>query len=339
MNFARNGDIVSLPIGDGHILTDTYMQSRRKVFISHRVDFIKPEDQVTVCIGNPLLHFLKNTSSDSIYVAIVWNNSSQLLIYSMNGKGKIPDKVFVQTSHIISIGVTNDSTYVSLGLKSGTVVLYNIKADTCWGVLSINYDVPVTAIHFVTDNTTSPVIVGGCEDGSVHCVKWEGANDFKHSTLNSGFNPDSKVCGIYNNGSLPTTITTQHDNGLVVIWDWSHCLPLCSLSLPPSFLPSNGVRSLVTCNDSTLVVGKSDDKEAKLQSGIFCWSLSSCEPLRKTWINNTINHSPHLPVTLNTIDKILSLIQDQPNKSDELLEKRIKRHWKELQTRNNMVHT
>ena len=50
------------------------------------------------------------------------------------------------------------------------------------------------------------------------------------------------------------------------------------------------------------------------RSGIFCWSLSSCEPLRKTWINNTINQSPHLPVTLNTIDKILSLIQDQPNK-------------------------
>ena len=40
----------------------------------------------------------------------------------------VPDKVFVQTSHIISIGVNNDSTYVSLGLKSGTVVLYNIKA-------------------------------------------------------------------------------------------------------------------------------------------------------------------------------------------------------------------
>ena len=40
----------------------------------------------------------------------------------------VPDKEFVQTSHIISIGVTNDSTYVSLGLKSGTIVLYNIKA-------------------------------------------------------------------------------------------------------------------------------------------------------------------------------------------------------------------
>ena len=65
-----------------------------------------------------------------------------------------------------------------------SVYLHISLSDTCWGVLSINYDVPVTAIHFVTDNTTSPVMVGGCEDGSVHCVKWEGANDFEHSTLN-----------------------------------------------------------------------------------------------------------------------------------------------------------
>lgn len=91
------------------------------------------------------LHYWKGRhSANPSLVAVLWEGSSQLWLYSLSGKGKgavlnivelslsgfiiiAPERVFSQAGVITSIAVSESSHYLALGLNSGSVVTYNMK--------------------------------------------------------------------------------------------------------------------------------------------------------------------------------------------------------------------
>ena len=102
----------------------------------------------------------------------------------------------------------------------------------------------------------------------------------------------------------------------MIIWDWQGGHPLCQLSLPSSFLPSPG--SLVATSDTTLVIANKHQTVSDLyeicfkvfqEQGLFSWSLSSCELLRKTWLETT--SPPQVEDTFsnckNAVDYLINL--------------------------------
>ena len=90
------------------------------------------------------LHYWKgsHTANPSL-VAVHWEGSSQLWLYSLSGKGKgtydyiigstdflasvAPERVFSQAGVITSVAMSGSSQYLALGLDSGCVVTYNMK--------------------------------------------------------------------------------------------------------------------------------------------------------------------------------------------------------------------
>ena len=100
------------------------------------------------------------------------------------------------------MAVSSDTTLVCLGLESGNITLYDIRRGTVsasctgpspsnivslllielvWGVQTLSLQSPVSAVTFAPScsNDGNPlsrqqpiIVIGGCSNGTVHCIKW-----------------------------------------------------------------------------------------------------------------------------------------------------------------------
>ena len=80
--------------------------------------------------------------------------------------------------------------YLKLKVLVSMVSLFSFLSGLSWGVRSLSPQQPVSVVLLRPSSETSsllsrsPVLVAGCEDGSVHCVKWESPTVSYHRRLN-----------------------------------------------------------------------------------------------------------------------------------------------------------
>ena len=184
-----------LPTGELHILTQTYFENRRKAFVSQRPELVgQHKDSISYShrlasvgykahIQNalsfyfcsiPKYHYLYYKNScrqvQPCYVAVWWENHTQLFIYplaseaSKNPAAAVePYWLLPQASSIVDSAVNSDSRLLALGQRSGTVTVWNLQTEFCERV-SIIAQKPdcITCVEFFGD------MVGvGTEKGNV----------------------------------------------------------------------------------------------------------------------------------------------------------------------------
>ena len=75
--------------------------------------------------------------------------------------------------------------------------MYYYITGACWATVAVGLSgVAVTAVYFV--QTTPLVIVGGCEDGRINCVRWIDFGKIENKCLNR-YCKQNSVSSIINN--------------------------------------------------------------------------------------------------------------------------------------------
>jgi hypothetical protein len=194
--------------GEKHLLTETYLSNRMKLFLKMRSHFIAEPFSLTDNSGRkcPHCHFVYHkqgiVQDDPASLLLWWEGSAQLTQYSLllNPKSKDPapviERVWPLASHITCSRMSPDGALVALGLEQGSVVVTDLKSDIFHQVFTTDYNVAVTCLEFsIRTSTTSPstpLLYAGNSSGTVY--ELDGSRS--HGDTNRVVNHTQRVLGV-----------------------------------------------------------------------------------------------------------------------------------------------
>ncbi|XP_029186083.2 WD repeat-containing protein 93-like [Acropora millepora] len=355
--------------GANHVLMSQYFDNCDKAFHSIHVKELKYLNKDEEDLNQfPKIHFL--TPSKLIpsglesgptkvnSIAVWWSKGTQLFIYSLVKTSKDlehkADVVWPNSDQLALSEVSECGSFMAMGLRNGTVVVWDIYRGTLLQVYPITDKGNILVLCFlpndvcpvvlkddeyhITSSTSSLAnLVVSCDDGTFCLLQCSVAFTPPPKPLVDKSAVETPV--ITNVTKMPQTpevIITVKKSGDITLYDVISCTAICHVALQEPFVLSSQLPCLCADGKILVLIGLKIDEENESNSDSktatpFCFSLKSFPTLNKYWKEDvSLAHTPHkMSDTINT--RLHSLVK-QRILSQEERQLKLEQRWSQYKT-------
>ncbi|KAJ7385419.1 oxidoreductase, acting on NAD(P)H [Desmophyllum pertusum] len=360
--------------GSSHVLMSQYFDSCEKAFHQIHKDelqYLNKDDQDLASF--PGIHFLtpgrlipsglESAPSKVNSLSVWWSGGTQLFIYSLVKTAKDlehkPDIVWPHSEQIIISAVSECGSFMAMGLKTGTVVVWDVYRGTLLRVCPITDKGKIFVLCFLSsavvpimtedDNAATSTassyanLVVSCDDGTFCLLQCGVAHSPPEKPLVDRSAIDTEVVTeVVTMSQTPQVITAVTKSGRITLYDVSSCTAICHVGLPVSFQLSSQLPCICADGKVLMLIGAQTDEEnhdaLDLETSVpFSYPLQHFPTLQKYWKESVATDASSYKLT-NTIDaRLHSLIQDRLV-SQESRQMRLQQRWTQYQTELKNIH-
>ncbi|KAM7446178.1 oxidoreductase [Porites harrisoni] len=356
-------------IGSGatHVLMSQFFESYDKAFqVLHaeELQYLNRGEEDSASF--PRIHFLtpgrlfpsggESAANKVNALSVWWSGGTQLFIYSLVKTAKDlehkPDILWPNSEQIHISVVSECGSYMALGLKNGTVVVWNVYRGTLLRVCPVTDKGSILALCFLPSSVV-PVLsedevsltlsasslanlVVSCDDGTFCLLQCGVAHSPSPKPLVDKSALDTEIIiSVTTMPQTPQVIVAVKKSGGVTLYDVVSGTAICHVKLPDPFCLSPQLPCICADGKILVLIGAQidDENEGSLDKETavpFSFPLENFPTLNKYWKKETTDLLSYK--SNSTIDaRIQSLIQDRLA-CQERRQVRLEKRWSQYQT-------
>jgi len=350
--------------GASHVLTSQFFENCDKAFQglhAEELHYLNKDEQDLTSF--PKIHFLtpgrlipsglESAPSKVNSLSVWWSGGTQLFIYSLVKTAKDlehkPEIVWPNSQQINISAISECGTFMAVGLKNGTVIVWDVYRGTLLRVCHITDKgkilvlcflpsgvVPVKSEDGGTTVSSHANLVVSCDDGIFCLLQCGVAHVPAPSPLVDKSAVDSEVIvSVITMPQTPQVIVAVKRSGKITLYDVLSCTALCHVGLPEPFCLSPQLPCICADGKNLVLIGAQMDEEnddaLNVETALpFSIPLQTFPTLNRYWKED--NPDVSSPKTSNPIDtRLHSLIQDRLV-SQESRQMRLEQRWSQYQT-------
>ncbi|KAK3791393.1 hypothetical protein RRG08_012575 [Elysia crispata] len=368
------GDV--LGTGLNHIVSSAHLESRDQIFNHKHEQYLKylplekeeHDVQATfhfLCASNMINLGLDQSPANDhpVSLAVWWAGAAHLCQYSLSKSGGKdlefkPDIVWPFTSTITCSATSGCTTYLSVGLENGNVILWNRQIGLCKAVLSASSKSAVKSICFLDPclfpldtphyppypTSAATFLLAECADGSQALFDTcDGSQQIPRCVAEKPENDENKQNLLQIISALPELMLYTQKDGNMYIKDIGTGAALCQIGLPathtvqnpwdPIFAIGGGGQILYLKGEGTEI---NEEGETNDISCVFMYHLRSYPLLDQYW--NRGYTERQLTVYTTAPQRIATLMQERVQQQ-ALRKPRLQHRWSQLRTELDLIHT
>lgn len=348
--------------GTNHILMSQFFDNCDKAFHSihaEELKYLNRDEEESTCF--PRIHFLtpgrlipsglESAPSKVNSVSVWWTGGTHLFIYSLVKTAKDlehkPDIVWPNSEQIIMSSISECGDFMAIGLKNGTVVIWDVYRGTLLRVCPITdkgnilvlCSLPSAVVPVLSEDglaVTSKAsslanLVVSCDDGRFCLLQSGVAHAPAPKPLVDKSAVDSEVIvSVTTMPGTPQLIVAVKKSGRITMYNVVSCTAICHVGLPEPFCLSPQLPCVCGDGKVLVVIGAQVDEEndagLDVETAVpFSFPLQSFPTLNKFWQEQAFD--AHQYKASDTIDARLRSLINERLAGQESRQIRLERRW------------